>query len=290
MNLVVGATGVLGTEICRLLVERGKRVRGFVRSTSNPERCQTLQKLEIELAQGDLKDRASLVAACRGVENVISTATSIVTRQEGDSFHATDRDGHFHLIEAAQQAGARRFVFISFPPMPFPSPIEDAKRAVEQKLSDSDLAYTVLQPVFFQEVWLGPHLGFDYVNGNVRIYGEGKNKISWISFRDVAKLCAFSLENPDAARKVIPLGGPEALSPLEVVATFEEIQGRRFKIEHVPENVLRSQYDNAPDPISKTFTGLMLGYTRQHIVDMTEVLKQMPVSLGSVRDYAYSVS
>jgi uncharacterized protein YbjT (DUF2867 family) len=41
MNLVVGATGILGSEICRRLVERGKPVRGLVRATADPGKLNT---------------------------------------------------------------------------------------------------------------------------------------------------------------------------------------------------------------------------------------------------------
>jgi uncharacterized protein YbjT (DUF2867 family) len=40
MNLVVGATGLLGSEICRRLAAAGKPVRALVRATSDPAPCQ----------------------------------------------------------------------------------------------------------------------------------------------------------------------------------------------------------------------------------------------------------
>ena len=65
--LVAGATGILGSQICCLLVERGKPVRALVRSTSDPGRIENLKQLGVELVVGDLKDRPSLDAACQGV-------------------------------------------------------------------------------------------------------------------------------------------------------------------------------------------------------------------------------
>ncbi len=286
MNLVIGATGVLGTEICRLLRERGKPVRGLVRASAAAEKKEALRKMGVEFSQGDLKDAFSLEKACQGVENIVSTATSIVSQQPGDSLMKTDRDGHLALIGAAEKAGVRRFVYISFPPIPLEIPLQTAKRGVEERLKNSSLTYTILQPTVFQEVWLGPHLGFDAASGNVRIYGSGQNKISWISFRDVAQFAVLSLENQATENKVIPLGGPESLSALEVVKVFEEVTGRPFKVEHVPEEALRAQYEAATDPIPQTFTGLMLYCTTDTIIDMNEVLQWMPVKLQSVRDYA----
>ncbi len=289
MNLVVGASGVLGTEICKLLTERGKPVRALIRSTTSEEKKSALQKLRVEFVEGDLKDHASLQSACRNVENILTTATSIVARQAGDSFDRTDRDGHFALIDAAEKAGVKRFVFISFPPSPVETPLQSAKRAVEDRLKKSSLAYTILQPTLFQEVWLGPHLGFDAAKGNVRIYGTGEKQISWISYRDVGQFAVLSLENTAAENSVIPLGGPESLTPLEVVKIFEEISGKTFTVEHVPADALKSQYESAVDPVQRTFTGLMLGYTQGTVIGMQEVLQSMPVKLRSVRDYASSI-
>ncbi|MBU2678293.1 MAG: NmrA family NAD(P)-binding protein, partial [Gammaproteobacteria bacterium] len=45
MNLVVGATGLLGGEICRQLVAEGKQVKALVRSTSDPVKVEALQRL-----------------------------------------------------------------------------------------------------------------------------------------------------------------------------------------------------------------------------------------------------
>jgi NADH dehydrogenase len=289
MNLVVGATGVLGSEICRLLAERGKKVRALVRSTSATEKKETLRKLGIELVEGDLKNPPSLSDACRGVENILSTATAIVSQQADDSLINADRDGHLSLIDSAEKAGVRRFVFISFPPIDISFPLQDAKRAVEHRLLNSKLTPTILQPTLFQEIWLGPHLGFDAVNGKVRIYGDGQNKISWISFRDVAKFAVESLYTPATENQTLPLGGPEAISPLEVVKIFEEMSGREFQVEHVPEEALKEQYKFAVNAIQMSFAALMLSYLQDSIIDMNDALKMMPIQQQSVRDYARSV-
>src|SRR2546422_3538818 len=101
MILVVGATGSLGAEICRLLAQRGNPVRALVRGTSNPDRVAHLKSLGAELVRGDLKDRPSLDAPCRGASAVISTASSTMSRQEGDSIDSVDRQGQPAPIDAA---------------------------------------------------------------------------------------------------------------------------------------------------------------------------------------------
>jgi NADH dehydrogenase len=275
---------MLGGEICRLLTERKKPIRALVRTTSSPDKIARLKDLGVDIAFGDLKDRSSLDAACRGVGAVVTTASSTISRQEGDSIESVDRQGQLDLIVAAERAGVARFVLISFPASDPDYPLQAAKRAAEDRLRQSRLSYTILQPTFFMEVWLSPHLGFDPVNGTVKIYGSGENKISWISFQDVARFAVEVLDNPAAAHATIELGGPDALSPIEVVRLAEQALGRTIAVQHVPEEALRAQHSQAPDSMSQTFAGLMLYYANGDIIDMTGTLQKLPVgALKSVR-------
>jgi len=286
MNLVVGATGLLGSEICELLVTEGKSVRGLVRPTSDRTKVERLQGLGVESVSGDLKDRASLDTACQGVKTVISTASATLSRQEGDSIQSVDREGQLALIDAAKAAGVERFVLISFLNMNVEFPLQSAKREVEQHLKESGMVYTILQPSFFMEVWLSPALGFDFANATAQIYGSGQNKVGWISYEDVAKFAVASLDSPTTENAVIELGGPEALSSLEVVKIFEELQGKAFKIQKVSEEQLQAQKEGATDSLQESFVGLMLGCAQGNVIDMREVLERFPMQLGSVREYA----
>jgi uncharacterized protein YbjT (DUF2867 family) len=101
MILVVGATGMVGSEICQRLSRRGEKVRALVRTTSSTEKVALLRGRGAEVWVGDLKDPDSLAGACRGVNAVISTASSILSRQAGDSIESVDDTGQLHLVEAA---------------------------------------------------------------------------------------------------------------------------------------------------------------------------------------------
>jgi uncharacterized protein YbjT (DUF2867 family) len=290
MTLVIGSTGYLGGEICRRLVGRGKRVRGLVRSTSDPERIAMLRSMGVELVEGDLKDRASLDAACDGATAVVSTATSTRTRQEGDSIESTDGAGQANLVAAAQAAGVERYVYVSYSgQVGLDDPLTNAKRSVERHVRESGMTYTILRPSFFMEVWLSPHLGFDAANARARIYGNGQNPISAISLTDVAEFAVRALEEPAAENTVIELGGPEALSPNDIVRIFEEATGRRFDVEYIPEEALRSQQASATDSLQKAFTSLMLAFAHGDPIPMERTLQQFPIRLKSVREFAAEV-
>jgi uncharacterized protein YbjT (DUF2867 family) len=288
MILIAGATGMLGSEICRLLAERGKRIAALVRETSDAVRVAELEKMGADIRRGDLKDLASLESACAGIDTVISTVTAIHASNEGDNLVSVDRDGQIDLVRASAAAGVRHFIYISFPEMSESTPLQDAKRAVEAALRESGMHYTILQPTFFTEIWLGPALGFDAANARARIFGTGEKKTSWISFRDVAKFAAEAVDNPAMADAVIKLGGPDALSPLEVVSIFESVTGKHFELEYVPEDALRAQHSAAAEPRQMTFAGLMLNNVAGQPIEMRETLEKFPIQLISVEDYARS--
>ena len=286
MHLIVGSTGSLGGEICRLLCAQGSAVRALVRATSDPEKVARLGGLGAEVVRGDLKDRGSLDKACRDASAVISTASSTVSRQTGDSIESVDQQGQLNLIEAAEQAGVKHFVLISFPNIDIEFPLQTAKRAAEDRLRRSRMAWTILQPTCFMEVWLSPALGFDLAHGTAQIYGDGKNKTSLISFLDVARFAVAALDNPRARNAVIKLGGPDALSPLEVVRLAEQVTGKTINVQHVPEEALRAQHGTATDSLQKSFAALMLYYAHGDAIDMREAPRVLPVQhLKSVRDY-----
>ena len=283
--LVAGATGYLGGEICRQLISKNKNVRGLVRTTSDSNKVAHLKELGVEIVEGDLKNKGSLENALHGVSAVITTVSSTLSRQEGDSIQTVDDEGQFNLVDAAINAGVKHFIYVSFCELG-ECPLQTAKRKVEKHLAESSLNYTILQPTYFMEVWLSPVLGFDYPNAKASIFGEGKNKVSWIAIKDVASFAVDSLDNPAAKNRTIELGGPEALSPLEVVNIFETTKGKKFELQFVPEEALKAQRDGAQDPLSESFSTLTLGLVNGSEIDMKSTLEDFLIQLTSVTDYA----
>ncbi|HEU5098751.1 MAG TPA: SDR family oxidoreductase [Roseiflexaceae bacterium] len=290
MNLVVGATGLVGGEVCRLLAAAGKPVRALVRPTAEPAKVTNLAGLGIEIAEGDLRDRASLERACRGVTAVITTASATppAWHPPENTLETVDLDGQISLIDAARAAGVAHVIYVSFT-MDADFPLRNAKRSVEQHLKQSGLTYTILRPSYFMEAWLSPLVGFDFPHARATIYGQGHNPISWISLYDVVRFAVACIDHSAARNTTLELGGPEALSPLDVIRLFEEIGGRPFEVQHVPEAALRAQLAGAADALQQSFAGLMLCYAAGDPIDMRATLQAVPLQLTSIQDYARRV-
>jgi uncharacterized protein YbjT (DUF2867 family) len=283
MILVVGATGVVGLTVVQRLRRKGKEVRALVRAGSNHARLESLEQAGATMATGDLKDGATLRAACEGIDTVISTASATISHGEGDDIDSVDRDGQLQLVQAARDAGVRHFIYVSFSGNVTGSfPLHDAKRAVERRLQESGLTFTIVRPSFFMEVWLSPHAGFDAVGGQVRIYGSGDAPVSMISALDVAAYVAECVDNPAVHNQVIELGGPEAIAPNTVVGLFEKALGKSIARTQIPEAALEQQLATAQDPLQKTLAGLALSVTRGDAIDNRPALEKASVTLTPV--------
>lgn len=290
MVLVAGSTGLLGGEICRQLTTMQKSVRALIRKTSLPEKVAALKQMGCSLTEGDFKDKASLVNACKGCDVVISTVSSTLSRQEGDNIQTVDHEGNLNLIDAAKQAGVKQFIFISFRQHQMvDNPLKEAKHSAEQAIINSGMQYTILQASVFMEVWLSPALGFNYPNHTAQIYGDGTNPISYVSYQDVAAFAVASVDNPAAENKILEIGGPEAITPAKAVKEFENSSGYPFTVQNIPVAALEQQMKEAQDPLQKAFAALMIFYANGDAMDMKPVLEKMPVKLHSVKDYANTV-
>ena len=109
--LVIGATGQLGANLVRALLEKGDQVRVFLRSTS---KSFTLDGLDVERLPGDLNDLESLRKACNGVQIVYQTA-SYYPRESIPVAEAKQQalTQTKNLLQAVRSASVARLVFTS---------------------------------------------------------------------------------------------------------------------------------------------------------------------------------
>ncbi len=240
MILVCGATGMLRSRIVTLLQREGLPVRALVRPSTD---AAALEATGVEIAHGDLRARDSLRAAVQGISSIVSTANSVARVMGGErglTIGDVDDQGYASLIEEADAAGVRRFVFLSFADEILDSgtPFARAKRATEQRLRDSPMRETIVRPEMFQEVWLTELVQFDWKAGKLTIFGKGNASHRYVSVDDVAAAVVHLVKTDDPPR-VFACAGPEAMSRIEAAEAFERATGSPMKRNHVPRPGLR---------------------------------------------------
>ena len=106
--LVTGASGFVGWHVARLLLERGYRVRAFVRPSS------IVPELAVERAEGDLRDRASLDRAASGCSLLFHVAADYrLWSKNPDELYRSNVEGTRNILESARTAGIEQIVYTS---------------------------------------------------------------------------------------------------------------------------------------------------------------------------------
>lgn len=224
MNLVTGATGLLGSHIVEQLRNRGRPVRALVRPSAD---LTWLKTQDIEIAVGDITDAASTIKACEGVQCVYHAAARVGDWGPWEDFLRVTVDGSQRLFDAAERCGVPRFIHVSsisaYGHVNKPGLVLDetaplgvnvhrwsyytrAKVMVEKDLwrrhaAESKVKFTVIRPS-----WLyGPRdratiarLVAMVRDGKAKLLGDGDNRLNVVYAGNVAEACILAADNPKA--------------------------------------------------------------------------------------------
>lgn len=110
-TLITGASGFVGSAVARRLVAGGHRVRALVRPGSDRR---NLADMPVEVAIGDLTDRASLARALKGCTALFHVAADYrLWTREPEAMFAANVSGTRNLMREALRAGVERVVYTS---------------------------------------------------------------------------------------------------------------------------------------------------------------------------------
>jgi dihydroflavonol-4-reductase len=108
--LVTGASGLIGSHVTRLLVERGDHVRATVRARS---KLDNLAGLDVEHVTGDILDRRAVRRALKDVDRVFHIAGMTHLRAPRETLFRVNVQGTRIVLEEALRAGVERVVHTS---------------------------------------------------------------------------------------------------------------------------------------------------------------------------------
>jgi len=239
--LITGGTGTLGRQVVPRLRDTGRELR--VLSRGGGESVEG-----IELVTGDLTTGQGVDAAVDGAEIIVHLAGTA----KGDDVKAA------HLVRAAARAGARHLVFISVvgaDQVPVVSAVDRAmfgylaaKRAAEQVIADSGLAWTTLRATQFHDSLL--MLVRQLARLPVVPVPAGW-RFQPIDPREVAaRLVELALGAP--AGLVPAMGGPRVYQLAELVRSYLRASGRHrpilpVRVPGTAARALRAGANLAPD-------------------------------------------
>ena len=236
MIVVAGGTGTLGTRLVPRLAGAGVAVRVLTR---DPARAQHLAGHGVEVVRGDVRDPASVTAALRGADMVISAVHGFAG-PGGGSPATVDRAGNANLIGAATRAGAN-FILVSVAGAAPDHPIGlfRAKYAAEDILRASGIGWTIVRATAFMQTWATIMSRMLEASGKIVVFGRGDNPINFVSAADVAALIEYAVTDPGLRGQVLELGGPDNLTFTQVAVIVQEATGRHATMRHIPRPALR---------------------------------------------------
>jgi len=278
MILVAGGTGMLGTKVVGLLRQRQLEVRVLTRDRN---RAADLASAGVDIVEGNVGDPAAVQRAVNGVDTVVSAIHGFAGPNNTGSPATVDRDGNRILIKAAREAGVEHMVLLSvWDASPdHPMDLMRMKHAAEEELKASGLAWTIIRPASYMELWCyllgGPLLE----KGKTQVFGHGDNPINWVSAADVARFVELSVIDPELRGRVIELGGPENLTMNEFVEVFRSETTSGGKVGHIPPAAMRVMAVLMkainPSMARQVHAGIVMN-TRPQAFDASETRRQYP--------------
>ena len=247
-TLVTGATGLLGNNVVRALLDRGESVGVLVRSGSDP-RC--LDGLDVEVTEGDIRDVDAVRTAMRGADQVVHSAGLVrIGWSDPESFREINVQGARNVAQEARQQGAR-MVHVSAinaigmaakgtpvseddaKPGILPCPYVTSKTASEVVVQDeikAGLDAVIVNPGFMLGPWdWKPSSGQMLLSAATRVIPMAPSGgFNVCDVRDVSDGVLQALKRGMTGRRYI-LGG-ENMSYLEAFRRFARAGGRRGPI------------------------------------------------------------
>ncbi|KUL39367.1 hypothetical protein ADL22_15995 [Streptomyces sp. NRRL F-4489] len=254
MILVTGATGNVGRNLVRELLDAGEAVRALTRdpaAAALPE--------GVETVPGDLARPETLPAALRGVDR----AFLFPVHGALDGF-----------LTAAKEAGTAHIVLLSSDSVTFPEPgwIGEKHLACERAVADSGIPHSFVRPSIFMANDLGwaHQLG----HGGIVRGAYGRAAMAPVDERDIAAVAAYALRAPRPGA-TYELTGPQALTQIERVRIIGETLGLPARFEEVPRADVRAKLIGHLPPPAADFLLDQLAAAEQTPVPVLPTVEQV---------------
>ncbi len=230
---VFGGSGFIGKYVVRALCKRELRVRVAMRRPHLGHELRVMGDVgQVQLAQANIRDRASVDRAVEGARGVVNLV-GVLFQSGSQRFAAVHAHAAGHVAQAAADAGAQRFVQVSAigADPSSKSLYARTKADGEAHVRAAFAEATILRP----SIVFGPEDQFFNRFADMArfapalpLIGGGKTRFQPVYVGDVAAAVAVALTSPQAAGGVYELGGPRVYTFKELMRLMlAEIRRRR---------------------------------------------------------------
>ncbi len=247
--MITGGTGLIGSNVCKLLTAQGRRVRALVRPGSETE---PLAALGVELVFGDITSRDDVSRAAEGTTAVINSAALLGgPGQEMEASRATNYVGSLHCYDAAAATGARVVEIATTTFLRHDEPLDEHPEVVDNVPDDP---YSVSKAAAFrdgqQRAATGQDLLFVIPGGAFgpapcpqramgatsfnRLVAAGirgrvadyvSYPVPWVRAKDVARVVVASLDKGLAGEAYLAFGREDAMTTAAFLNVACEVAG-----------------------------------------------------------------
>lgn len=242
--LVVGASGMVGSELSRLLKEQGYSVRA---TTSKPVKEDSSSLVHVNLATGE-----GITKAFEGVDK------AFVLSPPG---YADQYAMLSPLVQEAKRRGLKKVVLMTA--MGANASEDTPFRRVEIELEKSGLAYNIIRPNWFLQ-----NFNTFWIQG-IREQGKillpaGNAKVSFIDARDISAVAAKLLTSDEFNNKDFDLTGSDSVDHAQVAAAISQATGKTITYQEIKPEELKAGLLAAGLPKDYTdFLLLIMGFLRE---------------------------
>lgn len=291
MNVLIGGTGFLGGAVAEEMVKRQMPLRCLVRKGSDQSK---LKRLEVELYEGDARDKDSLRKVMEGAASVISSFTTrVFKRPKAAEFWENDYQGNLNLIQLAKELGIKKYIFVSYWGLAKFADFEHGKvkKSVEDLLRVSGLDYTIFRVTTLatdMSVLLGNRLK---KKGWAPMFMKREEKVRPILTEDLARCMVDALDNSKASHKIVEMAGEEEYTFVELGDLFSKVLNKKVRFIFVPLKLAYFMAGIVDGLTSGEYNarGLVSAFTGGSTCDISEMKEIFAITQGSfathLKDY-----
>lgn len=237
---VVGASGFIGKYLTLNLLQMGYRLHLLSHKT-NPDFVSV--RGQVRTFSGAIEDEAAMQECFRGCE-VVFHLVGIIAETRHKTFQKTVADGTATLVRAARKAGVRKIIYLSAlgTSESAKTKYHASKWAAERHVINSGLAYTVFRPSIvygLEDKFINMIARMIRQSPLIPVIGDGRYKLQPVYVEELCAVMAASSRGTAGENQTFEIGGPEALTYLEIVDILKRLLRIRRPVVHIPLPLVR---------------------------------------------------